>query len=387
MEYSNNSTTKSYSPLELNDDSSRLLNLLSSNRTILQSESIYDLIDSTSSPTLPLSIKNEHIQTDDDILFEIDVELDYTMRHLSPLEYTRLKTTKCVISHLTGVIIYDFMAPSNQIVILDNQLNIRSSIAILMQTNMSISTIWHKEKGCVYDVLSPMSLISALSSRVINDIDSIFPLESLLCEFFPFACHSQLTTISSESTLYNATKILFSNSLLFLPVVNLINQSICHILSIKDILSVLHSRSNSFQTMPVLGLTLRQLNIVPDRVSVLFPSDSMWKVFQNFCKQTSIVPIVSEEGILVNTFAVIDGIRILAKYPKINLTTLSITDALFQIFPDKIRFFTCSIDDPISKVFSIFLKANSFSLIVINESGYPLGLICLLNLLEILFLL
>ena len=110
----------------------------------------------------------------------------------------------------------------------------------------------------------------------------------------------------------------------------------------------------------------------------------MLKVFQNFCKQTSIVPIVSEEGILVNTFTVIDGIRVLAEYPSVNLTTFSVTDALIQIFPEEPRIFTCSISDSMIRILSIFLKSNAFSLILVNEVGYPIGIICLLDILKML---
>ena len=387
MDYSNNSTENLYSPLDIEDNNSRLHDIVSSNTRILQSRSIYDLLSSLSPPTIPHSIQNEHnFQADDDILFEIDFELDDKMRYLSPLGNSQLKTTDYLISHLSGLFIYELMAPSNQIIILDNQLTVQSSISILTQTNMSISTIWCKEKGFVYDVLSPMSLLSALSYQYFNDFDSRPPLESLLYELFPFACHSQLVTVPSESTLYNACRILLDNSLLFLPVVNLINQSICFIFSIQDILSVLYSRISSFQTMPVLRLTLKQLNIVPNHVSVLSPSDSMLKVFQNFCNQTSIVPIVSEKGILVNTFTVFDGMRIFAEYPKVNLSTLSITDALIQIFPNKIHFDTCCIEDQMIRIFSIFHRAKAFSLIVINESGYPFGIICLLDILKKFFL-
>eukprot|EP00800_Vazella_pourtalesii_P003984 TRINITY_DN14217_c0_g1_i1.p1 TRINITY_DN14217_c0_g1~~TRINITY_DN14217_c0_g1_i1.p1 ORF type:complete len:407 (+),score=1.69 TRINITY_DN14217_c0_g1_i1:88-1308(+) len=387
MVHSNNSHANFYSSLDIDDDCSVRHDLIPSNRTRLQSLSIYDfpLVNSPSSPTFPLSNQTRHnFQTDDDVLFEIDLDSDEKMRNLSPLVTSELTVTNDAILHLTNAIIYEIMGFSNQIIILDDRLNVRTSIEILIQTNISSATIWHSKKGIVYDVLSPMSLLVALSSRFINNTESISPLDSLLCELFPVAYYSQLITISNESTLYSACKTLFNNDLLLLPVVNLINQSICFILSIKDILSVLYLRIYSCHTMPVIRLTLKQLNIVPDPVSVLFPSDSMLKVFQNFCKQTSIVPIVSEEGILVNTFTVIDGIRVLAEYPSVNLTTFSVTDALIQIFPEEPRIFTCSISDSMIRILSIFLKSNAFSLILVNEVGYPIGIICLLDILKML---
>ncbi|KAI6661852.1 5'-AMP-activated protein kinase subunit gamma-1 isoform X6 [Oopsacas minuta] len=386
--YSPKTGERCVSTVNLEDFVSDPHNLFLSTLSIFPSISIgsFSFGNPPSSITL-LSNQNEIVfQTQDDGLFNIDLDNDNTFQHVQ-LTTVSKNSDNNVLLQLTNVFVFELMTTSNQIVILDSKLKLQSAIAVLILHNNSTAALWHNEKGIIYDLVSAVSLLSSLSKRVSKCSNTLTILQLSLCEVIPVPLDPSLNIIFCESNLFSACEIFLKNELAYAPVIDQETQSLCQILSLRNLLSVIYIELVSLQKESILLRTsVKQLGVI-STIHGFSYSNTLLEIFQFLSTNDSIVPIITNQGLLVNTFSARDGIEILNEYPKINISRLSIQEALKMKFLGRNDFTTCSEDDSIFKIISYFIKAKPISIFVVDDFGCLRGVIRLLNLIKLLLVL
>ena len=295
-----------------------------------------------------------------------------------------------IIMPLTEFAVYELMPSSNQIVILDSTLSLESALGFLNFSNISAVPIWNNDKCYIYEILSPCNILFNFALQIIDepDLNSYSFVKKLLCEIFPINMDPHLITIPSESNLYDACHILLDNGLLYAPVIDKYTQSISQVLSLKDLLSVLYLKIVSLHELPTFFLsTLKQLEICSSPyIDGLSSSRIILDAFKLFANDISIVPIISKEGVLIDTLSKKDGIRILTEFPRLDLSRLSIQEVLSKGIPRTNETLFCSHNDTLIDVISLFQKTNSYWLIIVNNYGLHTGVVKLSDILKILLL-
>ena len=350
----------------------------------------YSLLSSQVSQILNLSFQHElHNLPEDEYPFDLAFEFDNIHGRLPTCDVRSCLTLLDGILKLTEFAIYDLMPSCNQIVILDSTLTLEKAFEVLNFSNISAVPLWNNDKCYVYEIISPCNILYNFALQITNELN-IQPytfVKKLLSEIFPINPDPHLITITSNNNLYDACHILLDNGLLYAPVIDHFTKSISQILSLRDILSILYLKIVSLEESPTFLLsTLKQLEIcINPNSEGLYSSDVVLEAFKLFGSDISIIPIISKEGLLINTLSKTDGIRILTEYPRLDLACISLQEVLCkETFRTNTSLF-CSHDDSLIDVISQFNKTNTYWLITIDNYGYHTGLVNLSDILIFLF--
>ncbi|KAG6842603.1 hypothetical protein C0991_000129 [Blastosporella zonata] len=337
---------------------------------------------------------------------------------------------------LKGHTSYDAFPVSFRLIVLDTKLNVKKALQCLLLNGVVSAPLWNSEKSKFAGMLTVLDIIHLIQyyyhtssyDYAATDVET-FRLESLRdIEKELGVATPPLLREHPSSTLYDASKLLIQTHARRLPlldsdtdtghevIVSVLTQyrllkfisiNVCHSL-ILDCLHVDTLYLQCHKEVQQLHLSLRKLKIgtyvhnssrasVPEGQNPYYPiataslNTPVFDVVHMFSERAiSAVPIVDEEGVVVNLYETVDVITLvrLGAYQSLDLT---IAEALKERSPDFPGVVVCTASDSLGTLLQLIKKRRVHRLVVVEgeeeerkggKKGRLLGIITLSDVLR-----
>lgn len=343
-----------------------------------------------------------------------------TVSHLPPYSPEAHDAALYAIrNYLKGRNCYDTFPVSFRLIVLDSKLEVRKALACLLSNGVVSAPLWNSEQSCfagmftVSDIIHLIQYYWQFSSydNASQDVET-FRLESLRdIEKSLGVATPPLLRDHPSSSLYDAAKLLIQTHARRVPLLD--NDSdtghevIVSILTQYRLLKFISI--NCPNHIQQLHIGLRKLNIgtyvhdppppedTPvDRerfrpIATATMSTPVFDVVHMFSEEgISAVPIIDEEGIVVNLYETVDVITLvrLGAYQSLDLT---VGEALNQRSPDFPGVVICTASDSLATLMQLIKKRRVHRLVVVEgdeeerkggKKGRLLGIITLSDVLR-----
>ncbi|KJA29182.1 hypothetical protein HYPSUDRAFT_128046 [Hypholoma sublateritium FD-334 SS-4] len=306
---------------------------------------------------------------------------------------------------------YDALPVSFRLIVLDTKLNVKKALQCLLLNSVVSAPLWNSETSKFAGMLTVLDIIhliqyyyrTASYDDAAADVET-FKLESLRdIENELGVAQPPLLREHPDSTLYAASRLLMQTHARRLPLLDNDTETghevIVSVLTQYRLLKFISINCN--QEIQQLHLGLRKLKIgtyiaqnpdeVPEseRNNPYYPiatatlGTPVFDVVHMFSERSiSAVPIINEEGIVVNLYETVDVITLvrLGAYQSLDLT---IAEALNQRSPDFPGVVICTASDSLGTLLQLIKRRRVHRLVVVEgEKGRLLGIITLSDVLR-----
>ncbi|KAI9063008.1 CBS-domain-containing protein [Trametes sanguinea] len=335
--------------------------------------------------------------------------------HLPPFTQESHDAALYAIRHyLKGRTSYDTFPVSFRLIVLDSKLEVKKALQCLLLNGVVSAPLWNSERSCfagmftVSDIIHLIQYYYKCSSydAAAADVET-FRLESLRdIERQLGVDPPPLLREHPSASLYDAAKRLIQTHARRLPLLDNDSETghevIVSILTQYRLLKFISL--NCGKEIQQLHMPLRKLGIgtyvnpppippdgeKPEGYNPFHPiatatmSTPVFDVVHMFSERgISAVPIVDEEGIVVNLYETVDVITLvrLGAYQSLDLT---ISEALNQRSPDFPGVVICTASDSLGTLMQLIKKRRVHRLVVVEGDGRLLGIITLSDVLRYL---
>ncbi|KAI8995573.1 CBS-domain-containing protein [Trametes punicea] len=335
--------------------------------------------------------------------------------HLPPFSQESHDAALYAIRHyLKGRTSYDTFPVSFRLIVLDSKLEVKKALQCLLLNGVVSAPLWNSEKSCfagmftVSDIIHLIQYYYKCSSydAAAADVET-FRLESLRdIERQLGVDPPPLLREHPSASLYDAAKRLIQTHARRLPLLDNDTETghevIVSILTQYRLLKFISL--NCGKEIQQLHMPLRKLGIgtyvnpppippdgeKPEDYNPFHPiatatmDTPVFDVVHMFSERgISAVPIVDEEGIVVNLYETVDVITLvrLGAYQSLDLT---ISEALNQRSPDFPGVVICTASDSLGTLMQLIKKRRVHRLVVVEGEGRLLGIITLSDVLRYL---
>ncbi|EIN13681.1 CBS-domain-containing protein [Punctularia strigosozonata HHB-11173 SS5] len=344
-----------------------------------------------------------------------------TFSHLPPYQQTQEThdaALNAIRAFLRGRISYDAFPVSFRIIVLDTKLEVKKALQCLLNNGVVSAPLWNSEKSCFAGMLTVSDIIHLIQyywntsdyANVAADVES-FRLESLReIEKSLGVATPPLLHDHPSSTLYNAAKLLIQTHARRLPLLDKDSETghevIVSVLTQYRLLKFISI--NCSKEISQLYMGLKKLGIgtyaqvTPSKPETMDGSkepywpiatasltSSVFNVVHMFSQRgISAVPIIDEDGIVVNLYETVDVITLvrLGVYQSLDLR---ISEALKQRSADFPGVVICTASDSLGTLLQLIKKRRVHRLVVVEgeekkggRRGRLLGVITLSDVLR-----
>ncbi|KAH9849819.1 CBS-domain-containing protein [Lenzites betulinus] len=335
--------------------------------------------------------------------------------HLPPFNQESHNAALYAIRHyLKGRTSYDTFPVSFRLIVLDSKLEVKKALQCLLLNGVVSAPLWNSEKSCfagmftVSDIIHLIQYYYKCSSydAAAADVET-FRLESLRdIERTLGVDPPPLLREHPSASLYDASKRLIQTHARRLPLLDNDSETshevIVSILTQYRLLKFISI--NCVKEIQQLHVGLRKLEIGTYVNPPPLPADGerpegynpfhpiatatmdtpVFDVVHMFSERgISAVPIVDEDGIVVNLYETVDVITLvrLGAYQSLDLT---VSEALNQRSPDFPGVVICTASDSLGTLMQLIKKRRVHRLVVVEGEGRLLGIITLSDVLRYL---
>ncbi|KAF8078560.1 hypothetical protein FPV67DRAFT_1465675 [Lyophyllum atratum] len=319
---------------------------------------------------------------------------------------------------LRGHTSYDAFPVSFRLIVLDTKLNVKKALQCLLLNGVVSAPLWNSDKSRFAGMLTVLDIIhliqyyyhTASYDYAATDVET-FRLESLRdIEKELGVATPPLLREHPSSTLYDAAKLLIQTHARRLPLLDNDTETghevIVSVLTQYRLLKFISI--NCHKEVQQLNLSLRKLKIgtyvhssspsdVPEGHNPYYPiataslNTPVFDVVHMFSERAiSAVPIIDEEGVVVNLYETVDVITLvrLGAYQSLDL---KISEALNQRSPDFPGVVICTASDSLGTLLQLIKKRRVHRLVVVEgeeeekrggKKGRLLGIITLSDVLR-----
>ncbi|KAG6356649.1 hypothetical protein INS49_014523 [Diaporthe citri] len=285
---------------------------------------------------------------------------------------------------------YDVLPLSFRLIVLDNDLLIRTSVNILMQNNIVSAPLWDSKTSTFAGLLTSTDYINVIQYYLQNperfeDVDRL--RLSSLREVEKAIGVTPLETVSFHPgrPLYEACRKMLQTRARRIPLVDIDDEtgreSVVSVITQYRILKFI-AVNNEKNTM-LLKKTVRELNLGSyDDLATASMTSSVLDVISLMVKYNiSAVPIVDTENTVINVFEAIDVIPCIrgGAYDELSGT---VGDALCKRSDDFQGIYTCTEEDRLDSIFDTVRKSRVHRLIVVDDESKLRGIISLSDILK-----
>ncbi|KAI6047588.1 hypothetical protein EDC04DRAFT_2875816, partial [Pisolithus marmoratus] len=318
---------------------------------------------------------------------------------------------------LKGRTCYDVFPVSYRLIVLDTRLNVKKALQCLLLNGVVSAPLWNSEKSKFAGMLTVLDIIHLIQYYYDNanydtaaaDVET-FRLESLrdIEKSLGVATPPMLREHPS-STVYDAAKLLIQTHARRLPLLDYDTETghevMVSVLTQYRLLKFISI--NCTREIQQLHLSLRKLKIgtyvsqnpPPDNTNPYWPiatatlDSPVFDVVHMFSERAiSAVPIIDQDGVVVNLYETVDVITLvrLGAYQALDLT---ISEALNQRSPDFPGVVICTAGDSLGTLLQLIKKRRVHRLVVVQgeeeekrggKKGRLLGVITLSDVLRYL---
>lgn len=309
---------------------------------------------------------------------------------MTPLDKEQMQGLRAIREFLKVRTSYDVLPLSFRLIILDNDLLIRTSVNILMQNNIVSAPLWDSKSSTFAGLLTSTDYINVIQYYLQNperfeDVDRL--RLSSLREVEKAIGVTPLETVSFHPgrPLYEACRKMLQTRARRIPLVDIDDEtgreSVVSVITQYRILKFI-AVNNEKNTM-LLKKTVRELNLgTYDDLATASMTSSVLDVIQLMVKYNiSAVPIVDTENTVINVFEAIDVIPCIkgGAYDELSGT---VGDALCRRSDDFQGIYTCTEEDRLDSIFDTVRKSRVHRLIVVDDESKLKGIISLSDILK-----
>ncbi|KAF8560408.1 CBS-domain-containing protein [Imleria badia] len=301
---------------------------------------------------------------------------------------------------LKGRTCYDAFPVSFRLIVLDTKLNVKKALQCLLLNGVVSAPLWNSEKSTFAGMLTVLDIIHLIQYYYDNlnyeaaaaDVET-FRLELLRdIERSLGVATPPMLKDHPSSTLYDAAKVLIQTHARRLPLLDYDSETgqevIVSVLTQYRLLKFISI--NCTREIQQLHLSLRKLkigtyvskNIPPEASDACTPywpiatatlNTPVFDVVHMFSERAiSAVPIIDDDGVVVNLYETVDVITLvrLGAYQALDLT---ISEALTQRSPDFPGVVICTASDSLGTLLQLIKKRRVHRLVVVEGEGGKKG--------------
>jgi len=276
---------------------------------------------------------------------------------------------------------------NNKLIVFDTQLKVQKAFFALMEHGIRAAPLWDSIAQDFVGMLTISDFItiltkyyrSPLSSK--NDIKShvISTWRDVLKHHNERIATNKLVSIGPDSSLYDGIKMLHESKIHRLAVMDAWSGNVIQILTHKRLLRFLFQFNHELPRPSFVFKSIQELGVgTYENILMVNPETPLIQALNRFNKnRVSALPVVDEDGRLVDIYARYDTIK-LASNQTYNNLDITIRQAL-QYGNDKgiSGPYTCRKEESLQKVMERIVRCNVHRLVIVDEECRVEGIISL----------
>ncbi|GFU22569.1 5'-AMP-activated protein kinase subunit gamma-2 [Trichonephila clavipes] len=196
-----------------------------------------------------------------------------------------------------------------------------------------------------------------------------------------------LVNIGPDASLLDAIKALIQNKVHRLPVIDPVTGNVLYVITHKRILKFLFLYYHELPHPSYMNNTLGELKIgTYDKIATAKTSTPVISALNEFIeRRVSALPVVDENGKVVDIYAKFDVINLAAEktYNNLDITVKKALEHRDQYFEGVLK---CTLNETFAAVLGRIVKAEVHRLVVVDHEDHVIGMISLSDILSYLVL-
>lgn len=285
---------------------------------------------------------------------------------------------------------YDLIPTSAKLVVFDTQLLVKKAFFALVYNGVRAAPLWDSQRQKVVGMLTITDFIKILQMYYTSPNVAMEELEEHRLETWRQVLKGSvmpLVSIGPDCSLFEAIRMLITNRIHRLPVIDPETGNVLYILTHKRILRFLFLYINELPKPSYLQCKLRDLRIgtlndIETATEDTLIIDALRK-FVN--RRVSALPLIDADGRLKDIYAKFDVINLAAEktYNNLDVTLKTANEHRNEWFEGVQK---CTLDETLYDVMERIVRAEVHRLVVVDENDKVIGIISLSDLLMYLVL-
>ncbi|XP_065570833.1 uncharacterized protein LOC136033827 isoform X3 [Artemia franciscana] len=281
---------------------------------------------------------------------------------------------------------YDLIPTSAKLVVFDTQLLVKKAFFALVYNGVRAAPLWDSQKQEFVGMLTITDFIKILQFYYKSPLVHMDELEEHKLDTWRSVLKDDfkpLIYIFPDASLYDAIDTLISNKIHRLPVIDPLTGNVLYIVTHKRILRFLFLYMNSMPKPMFMFKSLGELKIgTYDNVETAQQDTPIIVALKKFVeRRVSALPIVDDEGKLVDIYAKFDVINLAAEKTYNNLDiTLEKANAHRNAWFEGVS--KCSLDDTLFSILEKIVRAEVHRLVIVDDEEKVIGVISLSDILK-----
>ncbi|CAH0716505.1 unnamed protein product, partial [Brenthis ino] len=285
---------------------------------------------------------------------------------------------------------YDLIPTSAKLVVFDTQLLVKKAFFALVYNGVRAAPLWDSQRQRFVGMLTITDFIKILQMYYTSPDVTMDELEEHRLETWRQVLKGSvmpLVSISPDSSLFDAIKMLITNRIHRLPVIDPDTGNVLYILTHKRILRFLFLYINELPKPSYLQCKLRDLRIgTLNDIETATEDTSIIEALRKFVnRRVSALPLIDTEGRLKDIYAKFDVINLAAEktYNNLDVSLKKANEHRNEWFEGVQK---CNLDETLYEVMERIVRAEVHRLVVVDEEDKVTGIISLSDLLMYLVL-
>ncbi|XP_011502544.1 PREDICTED: 5'-AMP-activated protein kinase subunit gamma-2 isoform X2 [Ceratosolen solmsi marchali] len=285
---------------------------------------------------------------------------------------------------------YDLIPTSAKLVVFDTHLLVKKAFFALVYNGVRAAPLWDSAQQQFVGMLTITDFIKILQMYYISPSVTMDELEEHELETWRKVLKEQvqpLISIEPDASLFDAIKILISNKIHRLPVIDPTTGNVLYILTHKRILRFLFLYINELPKPSFSNKTLKELQIGTfENIEIATENTSIILALKKFVeRRVSALPIVDNDGKLINIYSKFDVINLAAEktYNNLDVTLREANEHRNEWF-EGVQ--SCKLNETLFTIMEKIVRAEVHRLVVVDEDEKVIGIISLSDLLYYLVL-
>ncbi|KAI9814278.1 MAG: AMP-activated serine/threonine-protein kinase regulatory subunit [Phylliscum demangeonii] len=318
-------------------------------------------------------------------------------RNLAPqsaLDREQIDGLRAIRAFLKVRTSYDVLPLSYRLITLDTSLLVKKSLNTLIQNGIVSAPLWDSNSSTFAGLLTTSDYINVIqyywqnpdafkqidrfrlsSLREIEKAIGVLPLETV--------------SVHPHKPLYEACRRMLVSRARRIPLVDVDHETNRQmVVSVITQYRILKFVAVNVTATQMLRKPLKDLNVgtYNDVAKATMDTPVIEVIIEMLVKRSiSSVPIVDEDGVVLNIFEAVDVITIIkgGAYEDLNLT---VGEALMKRSDDFPGIYTCSVHDRLDTIFDTIRKSRVHRFVVLDEQNHLKGILTLSDILQYILL-
>ncbi|XP_022170262.1 uncharacterized protein LOC111033695 isoform X2 [Myzus persicae] len=286
---------------------------------------------------------------------------------------------------------YDLIPTSAKLVVFDTQLIVKKAFFALVYNGVRAAPLWDNKRQQFVGMLTITDFIRILQKYYSSSSSSMEELEEHKLDTWRNELHQdrpqELISIGPDMSLYFAIQTLINNKIHRLPVIDPATGNVLYIVTHKRILRFLLLYINDLPKPAYLSQSLEELKIGTfENIETVSEETSIILALKKFVeRRVSALPMVDQEGRLVDIFAKFDVINLAAErtYNNLDVTLKQANEHRSDWFEGVQK---CHLTDTLYSVIEKIVRAEVHRLVVVDAEDKVIGILSLSDILHYLVL-